>query len=116
MTYKQILNKIEEIGLTFEHFGKFAQDGSHCYIYDNDTNEELEVDLMGILKDNFGEVVLAETSYFHDGYECWCVYSFKEHNVHIKFSAYFSSYDETEWDESDEVFPEEKTIIVFNRK
>ena len=51
---------------------------------------------------------------FHDGYECWCVYDFKEHNVCIKIEGYFSSYDDTEWSRMFQVFPEEKTITVYN--
>jgi hypothetical protein len=115
MTYEEIKLKLKEVGLTPQHFGVFSYSGE-CVMYDEETGDEIEYDIMGILKDNFGEVVVAETSYFHDGYECWAVYHLKDHNVYLRFKGYFSSYDSTEWSGGKEVFPEEKTIIVYNEK
>ena len=114
MTYQEIKAKLKEIELESQYFGDFAYRGE-CIIYD-EQDDEIEYDLMGILKEHFGNVVVADTSYFHDGYECWAVYHFQDHNVYLKFSGYFSSYNDTEWSEPREVFPEEKTIILFKEK
>lgn len=113
MTYKEIKEKLKEVGLKAQHFGDFAYQGE-CISYDEETGEETEYDVMGILTENFGNVQIADTSYFHDGYECWTVYHFVDHNIYMKFTGYFSSYDSTEWSGGKQVFPEEKTIIVFN--
>jgi len=79
MDYKEIRQKLKEIGLTAQHMGTYAQDGQ-CIIYDDETDSEIETDVMGLLKANFGNVTIAETSHFHDGYG---IYSFHDHNVHI---------------------------------
>lgn len=117
MDYKEIRQKLKEIGLTAQHMGTYAQDGQ-CIIYDDETDSEIETDVMGLLKANFGNVTIAETSYFHDGYDCWCIYSFHDHNVHIKYSSYFSSYDSTEWSDGScrEVIAEQKMVTVFSAK
>jgi len=109
MDYKEIRQKLKEIGLTAQHMGTYAQDGQ-CIIYDDETDSEIETDVMGLLKANFGNVTIAETSHFHDGYG---IYSFHDHNVHIKYSSYFSSYDSTEWRE---VIAEQKMVTVFSAK
>jgi hypothetical protein len=117
MDYKEIRQTLEEIGISAQHMGTYAQDGQ-CLIYDDDTNQEVETDVIGMLKSVFGKVTIAETSYFHDGYECWCIYSFHDHDVHMKYSSYFSSYDTTEWEDSscEEVIPEQKMVTVFSAK
>jgi len=109
MDFAQILEKLAELELTPRKMGSFAQN-EECY------DDGCELDVMGILEDNFGKVEVAEKSYFHDGHECWCVYSFKEHDVHLKYTGYFSSYDDTSWKKPFEVLAREKTIIEFTRK
>jgi hypothetical protein len=117
MDYKEIRQTLKQIGLSAQEMGTYAQDGQ-CIIYDDETGKEIETDVMGMIKSVFGNVTIAETSYFHDGYDCWCVYSFHDHNVHIKYSSYFSSYDQTEWEDSacKEVVAEQKTVTVFTNK
>lgn len=115
MTYEEIKEKLKELGLNPQHFGQFASSGD-CLIYDEETDDDKEYDVMGILTEHFGNVQIADTSYFHDGYQCWTVYHFVDHNIYIKFTGYFSSYDSTQWSGGNQVFPEEKTIIVFNEK
>jgi len=115
MNFKEIKQKLKTLNLKEKELGYYAQNGE-CILYDDDRGEEIEIDVVGLLEENFGKVNVVETSYFHDGYECWCVYDFKEHNVCIKIEGYFSSYDDTEWSRMFEVFPEEKTITVYNEK
>ena len=69
--------------------------------------------------DNLGEVIRV---YHYGGegkgetYET--VQYFKDHNVYIKLEGWYSSYDGVNFDDYDfeEVFPEEKTIVVYNSK
>ena len=114
MNYKEIKEKLKEIGLDGKKLGLYAQNGE-CMVYDDETGDEIEYDVEGLLEEHLGKFEVAETSYFHDGYECWCVYAFKEHNVFIKMTGYFSSYDDTEWGDFFEVVPEQKTITVYEK-
>ena len=116
MTFNEIIQKMNEVELTTEYLGKYVR-YEECFIYDDDENE-IEIDVIGLLKEHIDEEAkLADKSYFHDGYSCWGVYSFPKHNVHIRVSGYFSSYNGTEWNEKfEEVFPVEKTIIDFVTK
>lgn len=45
--------------------------------------------------------------------ECWSVYYFIEHDVYIKFDGYYSSYSDGELRSMKQVFPHEKTMIVY---
>jgi hypothetical protein len=113
MNFAEIKEKLQKLKLKEKELGYYAQNGE-CILYDDDRG--VEIDVVGILEENFGKVEIVETSYFHDGYECWCVYSFIEQNVFIKIKGYFSSYDDTDWSGMIEVFPEEKMITVYNEK
>jgi len=42
------------------------------------------------------------------------VFHFKDHNVYLRVTGYYSSYHGTDWEEDwTEVFPREKTITVY---
>lgn len=66
--------------------------------------------------DGFGQ---CEIVYSHGGYEGGGDYAervvhFKDHNVFIQITGYYSSYDGTTWDGTwKEVAPKEKTITVY---
>jgi len=115
MNYKEIKAKLNEIGLTTQKLGIYAQNGE-CCIYDDETGDDTEYDVAGMLAEHFGKVHIAETSYFHDGYECWVVYEFMDHDVFIRLDSYFSSYETSEWNDMCEVLPEQQTITVYNKK
>jgi len=111
MNYEEIKLKLTEIGITANNMGEY---GLNDEVYDYQDEDEKEFE--EILEENFGNIEIVEKSYQHDGHECWCVYYFKDHNVYIKYEGYFSSYDPTNFRRITEVFPEEKTIIVYNGK
>ena len=88
MNYTELVGQLKEIGLDTDKMGRFAQNGE-CTVYDNHVSSELDV--MGILEQNFGKVEIVDTSYFHDGYECWCVYAFKDLDIYMRVDGFFSS-------------------------
>ena len=53
-----------------------------------------------------------------EGSNWWSVKFFKDHNVYIKVSGYYTSYNGTDFDEGweccTEVKPQTKTITVYN--
>ena len=114
MEYKEILAKLKELNFDAEKMGSYCQNGS--YYYDREIDEEIEIDFKGILQEHFGDVKIVDTSVFHDGYECHVVFQFTEHNVWIKYTGYFSSYEGTDWRKSLEVFPEQRMVTFYNEK
>lgn len=74
-------------------------------------------DVVGELKDEFGEVTLiAEHGGEGEGEEYWKVFHFADHDTYIKYDARYTSYEGVEWDGVDfyEVHPKSKTITYFD--
>jgi len=54
-----------------------------------------------------------------EGSDWWVVKYFKDHDIYIKVSGYYTSYSGTDfegWDDCSQVFPKKKTIIVYEAK
>ena len=88
MNFKEISTLLAELELDPEKMGTFAQNGD-CLIWDENSQDEIEYDAERLLQEHFGEVKLAEVSYFHDGHECWCIYHFVDHNVYQIYCLLF---------------------------
>ena len=93
MTATDIIKKLEELEISASDFA-----------YELDDREE------------FGSAPIVHEEGDCEGggsYSC-VVRHFVDHNVYIEVIGYYSSYNGTDWDEGfTEVFPKEKTIIVY---
>lgn len=135
MNFKEIKAKLSElssIDFIIELIGhSISESSDYIYVEDYDYEwEEIEenpklakhiklidnykiLDLGSLIKEHLGEYEVVHTSDFYDGYECFGVLYFKEHDIYVKVSGYYSSYNGTEWSTLREVKPKEKTIIVY---
>lgn len=97
MTYQEIIEKAKE---------QLGEDGVNQFAY-----EDFDKELFGTIKKvdrNGGE---------GKGEDWWVVFYFVDHDVYIKVSGWYQSYDGTSfedgWDCCSEVRPKEKTITVY---
>ncbi len=71
------------------------------------------------LKETIGEIefkIINERSMFGDHDSSETVIYFKEHDLYLEVSGYYSSMNGCDYDEINEVFPETFTTIIYNRK
>ena len=104
MNYQEIKEKLTEIGI--KTGDKIVTE--FCYGGDN-IDEETLVTMFGDV-----EVIDKQGDCEGGGDYAMKVFLFKAHNVYIKVEGFYSSYNGTEWDEEyKEVFPQQKTITVY---
>ena len=97
MTGKDIINKLDELGITIPAFA-----------WDNYDKQEL--------KQHVGEYKQVYRKGGEDqGSEYVIVWHFIDHDVYIRVEGYYQSYSGTDWSDSEFkiVRPQEKTIIVY---
>lgn len=104
MNYQEINQKLDETGI------KNSFDLVNAFYYgDSDIDEDT-------LRAIFGEVEIVDSEGDREGGGDYAmkVFLFKDHNVFIKTTGFYSSYNGTEWDENwSNVSPKEKTITIY---
>lgn len=120
MNYIEILQKMEELGITPEVFSGEERNIKNAE-YKNASmflKNELTIEGLGKI------VTVHQVGGYHSlqdgayGMEWEIVRHFVEHNVYINLGGYYSSYDGLELDDEGltEVFPKEKIIVVYESK
>jgi hypothetical protein len=103
MNYQEIKEKLTEIGIKTgdEIVAEFYEGGN--------IDEETLVAMFGDV-----EVIDEQGGYEGGGDYAMKVFLFKAHNIYIKVTGFYSSYNGTDWDGTfTEVFPQQKTITVY---
>lgn len=116
MTYTEIKEKLNSLGLTGKQMAWYADEGDFNDDEDNDYDVE-----SGMTEDKFfeifGDVVLVESAPCYDGHETHHVFWFEEHDIYVKYTGYYSSYNGSEWNNSpSHVYKKEKTIVYYDSK
>jgi len=75
-----------------------------------------EEEIIKELTEKLGEHENVHNDGFYDGYDCQSVLYFKDHDVYIQADGFYTSYNGTEWDRINEVFPYQKTITCYSLK
>ena len=122
MNYYQILEKMENLGITKELFSGDADTIANFYCDDENKNdykyEEFKEDSVYI--EGIGEIQVVNRSggysdipEYGSGVDWEIVRYFSDHKIYIRLSGYYSSYDGLQIDNYDEVKPVSKVIIVY---
>lgn len=99
MTFNEILEQLDE------HFDLNE-------LLDSNMSKELsEIDSLGHVE-QVSSGGFDEDSYY-ESVAIQRTYHFTDHGIWIQLKGYFSSYGGTAYDECKEVFPVEKTIIIY---
>lgn len=117
MNFKEILEQIEDLGLNPQTFFE-ALENPNSRFYSSRSKDEREKNKKS-LDEIVGEVneVHAEGQYDDGGESIERVYHFVRHNVYIKITGHWDSYDGVDIDrEFEEVFPQEKKVIFYEKE
>lgn len=111
LTYDEIVKKLDEFYKVKEEDDDYYGNSSTIANFDEgDYDERLG---LGLIKevDSYGGP--------EEGSEYWKVIHFVDHDIYLKYSGYYSSYKDTEWDGdtfaegAKQVFPEQKLVTVY---
>jgi hypothetical protein len=85
--------------------------------YDDEDDDDEDNEIESIKVEDFGPIKQVDTSGKHENENWWGIFHFEKHDVYIRISGYYTSYDGLNADHiGPEVFPKEKTITVYVEK
>ena len=102
------MNFTEVKALLFQH-GNIGEICSWLMGDDGFKDEEAEAEL----ESKIGKLQEVHSDGFYDGYNCEKVFLLEEHGFFLRIKGYYTSYNGTDWDRIDEVFPHDKMIVVY---